>query len=66
MIKNKKKRRVKKRNQILAAVANNDPTRYRQRTVRPEKGKGRKNRPRRKNWSDEGSFISGIRSCRNY
>lgn len=41
----------KKRNYLLALVAKNDPARYRTRTVKPEKGKGRKNRPRRKDWS---------------
>jgi hypothetical protein len=34
------------KNVILAIVASEDPTRYKERTVRPEKGKGRKDRPR--------------------
>ena len=37
------------RNQVLAWVAENDPTRFRTRTVRPEKGRGRKDRPRGSN-----------------
>ena len=39
---------VKKRrkNTILAVIAHNDPTRLRDRTVKPEKGRGRKDRPR--------------------
>jgi hypothetical protein len=44
----KKKRRKAKRarNFILAWVQENDPTRLRTRTVQPEKGSGRKDRPR--------------------
>jgi len=38
----------KHRNIILAIVAKEDPTRYRSRTVLPEKGKGSKKRPRNK------------------
>lgn len=34
------------RNHIIALVSKNDPSRFRGRTVKPEKGKGRKNRPR--------------------
>jgi hypothetical protein len=46
-----KKRRKPRRhkNFILAIIAKNDPTRLRDRTVEPEKGKGRKDRPRNKN-----------------
>lgn len=43
----------KKRNVIMAIVANEDPTRYKDRTVKPEKGKGRKDRPRQKKWAAE-------------
>ncbi len=41
-----KKKRRKPRNHILALVAKNDPTRFRDRIVRSEKGKDRKERPR--------------------
>jgi hypothetical protein len=46
-----KKRYKPKRhkNVILAIIAKNDPTRLRDRTVEPEKGKGRKDRPRNNN-----------------
>lgn len=40
---------MKRRNSILWAVAENDPTRLRTRTVRPERGHGRKSRPRNSN-----------------
>lgn len=45
------------RNTILAQVAENDPTRFRTRTVLPEKGSGSKRRPRKSNRRDrmEGS-----------
>lgn len=43
------KRKNKPRNYIKAAISQNDPTRYRTRTVKPERGKGRKDRPRNKN-----------------
>ena len=36
------------RNMILWLTAENDPARYRTRTVKPKKGKGRKKRPRDK------------------
>lgn len=39
----------KRRNTVLWAVATNDPRRFRERTVAPEKGKGRKERPRNSN-----------------
>lgn len=47
----KKRRRKPRRrsNVILAIIAKNDPTRLRDRTVKPEKGRGRKERPRNKN-----------------
>ena len=38
-----------RRNMVLAVVAANDPTRFRSRTVAPQKGKGRKDRPRNSN-----------------
>lgn len=40
----------RRRNHILSLVSKNDPCRFRDRTVSPEKGKGRKNRPRVKNF----------------
>jgi len=40
---------VAHRDPILAWVAKNDPTRFRSRTIRPAKGKGRKRRPRNSN-----------------
>lgn len=43
------KKRKRKKNTILAIVVSEDPTRYRDRIVHPEKGKGRKDRPRKKN-----------------
>ncbi len=50
---------MKNKNVILAIVQSSDPTRYRDRTVLPEKGKGRKSRPRKKGWKNEdsGSFY---------
>lgn len=50
---------MKTKNVILAIVAKNDPTRYKIRTVKPEIGKGRKYRPRKKDWNkneDSGPF----------
>lgn len=46
----KKKKRKKKapRNAILGWIAKNDPERFRQRTVLPERGSGSKVRPRKK------------------
>lgn len=37
----------------MAIVASEDPKRYKDRTVKPEKGKGRKKRPRKKKWEEE-------------
>lgn len=50
---------MKSKNVILAIVSREDPTRYRDRTVLPEKGKGKKERPRKKSWKveDSGSFL---------
>jgi stalled ribosome alternative rescue factor ArfA len=50
---------MKKKNVIMAIVQSEDPERYRTRTVEPEKGKGRKDRPRKKSWKieDSGSFY---------
>lgn len=45
----KKKRR---KNTILAIVQKNDPERYRDRVVKPEKGKGKKSRPRNHSCDD--------------
>lgn len=45
-----KKRRRK--NTILAIVQQNDPERYRERIVKSDKGKGRKDRPRDNNFDD--------------
>ena len=41
-----------KRNSVMRRIAEMDPTRFRQRTVKPEKGKGRKQRPRKKDFRD--------------
>jgi len=47
-------RRVKRsRVYLLALVAQYDPNRYRDRTVQPECGKGRKDRPRSKRVDSE-------------
>jgi hypothetical protein len=43
----------KNRVYILQYIAENDPERLRNRTVKPEKGKGKKERPRNNNWYDE-------------
>lgn len=43
-----KKKNKSPRNTILWVIAETDPRRFRDRTVQPEKGKGRKNRPRNK------------------
>jgi len=48
-----KLKKKKKRNYVMAAIAENDPARYRDRVVMPEKGRGRKERPRNKNWEKE-------------
>lgn len=48
-----KKKQAKPRNHTLAVIAANDPTRFRDRTVNPEVGKGRKDRPRQKKWENE-------------
>ena len=56
MSKNKKSR--VKRNRIMATVAKNDPTRYRERTVLSEKGTGKKNRPRQKDWSEDVPLLA--------
>ena len=44
--KKKKRRKKSPRNAILGYIAKNDPTRFRERTVLPEKGTGSKRRPR--------------------
>lgn len=41
----------KHRNIELAVVLINDPARFRERRVNGERGKGRKNRPRKRDWS---------------
>ena len=50
---------MKNKNTIMAIVQKNDPLRYRERTVLPEKGRGKKDRPRKKSWNtdDSGSFL---------
>ena len=58
-MKNKKKKRVK-RNRILTYLMSNDPARLRKRVVKPKKGKGRKDKPRQKDWSDEASYRLGV------
>jgi hypothetical protein len=45
----KKKGSKKYRNIILAIITKNDPSRLKDRTTLPEKGKGRKERPRNRN-----------------
>lgn len=51
-----KLKKKKKRNYVMAAIAENDPARYRDRVVMPEKGRGRKERPRNKNWEKEQQY----------
>ena len=53
MANRKKKKRKVPRNYILAAIAKEDPTRFRERTVLPECGAGRKTRPRVKKIKSE-------------
>jgi len=62
-----KKRKSKKRSRILASFVKTDPRRFRERVVKAEKGKNRKDRPRQKNWSDpngntdeEDELVSGF------
>jgi len=43
---------MKNKNVIMAIVQKEDYKRYRSRTVQTEKGKGRKARPRKKNWRE--------------
>lgn len=43
------KMKTTSKNFELAWIEENDPTRFRQRTVKPKKGKGRKERPRNNN-----------------
>ena len=50
--KRKAKRKARRKNVILSIVAKNDPTRLRDRVVKPEKGKGRKDRPRNNSHDD--------------
>jgi hypothetical protein len=50
---NKKCKLKKPRNTIMAIIAKNDPTRLQDRTVKPEKGQGRKDRPRNNGINDE-------------
>lgn len=49
MSKNKKK----KRNMVLAVILKLDPRRLKERIVKPEKGRGRKDRPRKKDYDEE-------------
>lgn len=44
---------MKNRNKIMLIVAKEDPARYRYRTVKSDKGYGRKDRPRTKSWGGE-------------
>lgn len=48
MEQNMLKHKVRVRNHILSLISKNDPCRFKDRTVKPEKGKGRKDRPRNK------------------
>ena len=45
------------RNIVLMEILVNDPSRLRTRTVLPEKGKGRKDRPRSKKWDPSDHFM---------
>lgn len=47
-----KKRKRRRKCSILAIIQKQDPTRLRDRTVKPEKGKGRKHRPRNNSVDD--------------
>jgi len=47
---------MKKKNVIMAIVAKEDPARFRSRTVEPEKGKGKKSRPRVKKIDSSGDL----------
>jgi hypothetical protein len=49
----KKRKKKKKRNVLIAIVSKEDCKRYRERTVKPEKGKGKKTRPRKKQWDED-------------
>lgn len=46
---NKDLLKIEIRSYLLKSVAENDPNRFRTRTVQPKKGKGRKQRPRNSN-----------------
>lgn len=46
---NKELLKIETRSYLLKSVAENDPTRFRDRTVPSKKGKGRKKRPRNSN-----------------
>ena len=48
----KRKKKKGRKCTILAIVQKYDHKRYRDRTVKPEKGKGRKDRPRNNNYDD--------------
>jgi hypothetical protein len=48
----KRKRKQRRKCSILAIIQKQDPTRLRIRTVKPEKGKGRKHRPRNNSVDD--------------
>lgn len=47
-----RKRKRRRKNSILSIIQKNDPTRFRIRTVKSERGKGRKERPRNNNFDD--------------
>ena len=49
---NKRKAKKGRKNTILAIVQKYDHKRYRNRTVKPEKGRGRKDRPRNNVYDD--------------
>ncbi len=53
-----KKRKSKKRSRILASFVKTDPRRFRERVVKAEKGKNRKDRPRQKNWSEDVPLLA--------
>jgi len=53
MTKPKRKKKLKPRNAVLAFLLKLDPRRLKERIVKPEKGKGRKDRPRKKDHDED-------------
>jgi hypothetical protein len=54
----KKKKRRRPKNAILAIIQQQDPERLRNRTVKPEKGQGRKDRPRDNRWDNSFDYAA--------